>query len=339
MKTGHRVALVLALVALLAPSVAAEPPGGSPADWSLSRPFTHKNLAVYLIRGKDVLPGKKFLGLQEALQQKKAVVHETGNVNELEVENRSADVELFMQAGDIVKGGRQDRVLAYDLILPARSGKVRLACFCVEAGRWQRRAGEDVGRFSGSSGQLPGKALRLAVSSARQQGQVWQKVKEQQQKLGRRLKRNVADPRSPSSLQLTLEDKELNARVDAYVAKLEKCVAGSRDVIGFAVTINGKLEGAEVYGSSVLFRQMWPKLLRAAALDAFTEQQQGRRYELAEVDEVKAFLSEGSRGKGTDTEVNSRIRVTTRQGEAALAIESRDQDHKGALIHRSYIAR
>src|SRR6266481_5055923 len=94
-------------------------------------------------------------------------------------------------------------VLAYDLIVPPRSGKVRLASFCVEAGRWQQRGGEDARAFSRSAGQLPGKALRLAVSSARQQGQVWEKVKEQQEKLGRRLNKNVADPRpwmlSPSN--------------------------------------------------------------------------------------------------------------------------------------------
>ena len=335
MKTGRRVALVLGLAAVLAPSAAAD----APADWTISRPVTYQNLAIYLIRGKDVLPGKKFLPLQEALEQKKAIVHETGSVNELAVENVAHDSEVFIQAGDIVKGGRQDRVLAYDLIVPAQSGKVPLASFCVEAGRWQGRGQENTRQFSGSSGQLPGKALRLAVSSARQQGQVWQKVKEQQAKLGKRLNRNVADPRSPSSLQLTLEDKELNAKVNAYVAKLARCVGGTRDVIGFAVTINGKLEGAEVYGSSALFLKMWPKLLRAAAVDAFTEQQQGRRYELAEIDEVKAFLAEGSTGKRTDTDVNRRIRVTTRQGEVALCIEARDRDHKGALVHRSYIAR
>jgi hypothetical protein len=325
----------LALIALLSPSLLAE----APAEWTISRPVTHQNLAVYFILGKDVMPGKKVLTLQEALEQKKVIVHETGSVNQLSVENVSPDHEVFIQAGDIVKGGRQDRVLAYDLIVPPRSGKVALASFCVEAGRWQQRGGEDAGQFSGSAGQLPGKALRLAVSSARQQGQVWEKVKEQQDKLGKRLNRNVADPRSPSSLQLTLEDKELNAKVNAYVAKLEKAMPDSTNVVGVVLTINGKLEGAEMYGSSALFRKMWPKLLRAAAIDAFTEQQQGRRYELAERDEIRAFLTDASKGKESDTEVNSRIRVITRQGEAGLCIETRDQEHKGVIIHRSMIAR
>ena len=139
MKSGLCVALVLGLVAMVARPAGAEPPGAAPADWSVSEPFTHQNLAVYLIHGKDVLPGKKFLPLQEALEQKLVIVHETGTVNQLAVENLSPDAEVFIQAGDIVKGGRQDRVLAYDLIVPARSGKMPIASFCVEAGRWQPR--------------------------------------------------------------------------------------------------------------------------------------------------------------------------------------------------------
>ncbi len=330
---------LLGLAVIGIPSPGEEPPDTAPAGWTISAPFTHQNMAVYLISGKETSTGKKILTLQEALEKKLVIVHETQSVNQLAVENVSADFEVFIQAGDIVKGGQQDRVLAYDLIVPPRSGKVSLASFCVEAGRWQQRAGEDDKQFSRSAGQLPGKALRLAVSSARQQGQVWDKVKEQQDKLGKRLNKNVTDPRSPSSLQLTLEDKDLNAKVDAYVKKLEKCVADRKGVIGFVVTVNGKLEAAEVYGSTVLFGKMWPKLLRAAAIDAFAEQQAGRRYEMADTEEVRTFLVDGSKGKGTDTDVNSRIRVTTRQTETALTIETRDQDHKGAVVHRSYIAR
>ena len=333
MKTTYGTALVVCLM-VFAGSFAAPAPG-----WSVSEPFVYQNLAIYLIHGKDSHPGTKFLTLQEALEKKQIIVHETGTVNELQLENVSAEYEVFIQAGDIVKGGRQDRVLAYDLIVPVDSGKVPLAAFCVEANRWQQRGGEDAGQFSQSTGQLPGKALRLAVGSSRRQEQVWEKVREQQNKLSRKLNKNVADERSPSSLQLTLEDKELQTRVDAYFAKLEKCLTGRPDVIGFAVAINGKIEGAEVYGSSALFRKMWPKLLRATAIDAFTEQQKGRRYELAEPDEIRAFLTALNQGKAKETKVNDRIRATTRENENGIAIETRDQQHQGAMLHRSYIAR
>jgi hypothetical protein len=339
MKTSHWTAFVVSLAAIPGWFGLPESPAAPVPGWTLSGPFIHQNLAVYLIHGKDVHPGKKFLTLQEALKQKQIIVHETGTVNELQLENVSSDFEVFIQAGDIVKGGRQDRVLAYDLIVPVKSGKMPLAAFCVEAGRWQQRGGEDARLFSQSTGQLPGRALRLAVGSARQQGQVWEKVKEQQDKLSRKLNKSVADARSPSSLQLTLEDKELQDQVDAYVARLEKCLANQPDVVGFAVTINGKVEGAEVYGSSALFRRMWPKLLRAAAVDAFTEQQKGRRYELAEADEISALLAAGGKGKPTETKVNDRVHVTTRENENVVSMETRDKESKGAMIHYSYIAR
>jgi hypothetical protein len=339
MKTGHWTAFVASVAAIIGVLSGPESSAAPAPAWTLSGPFIHQNLAIYLIHGKDLHPGTKFLTLQEALEQKQIIVHETGSVNELQLENISSEFEVFIQAGDIVKGGRQDRVLAYDLIVPVKSGKIPLAAFCVEAGRWQGRGAEDSGKFSQSTGQLPGKALRLAVGSARRQGQVWEKVKEQQDKLSRKLNKNVADARSPSSLQLTLEDKELQSRVDGYVSKLEKRLADKPDVIGFAVTINGKIEEAEVFGSAALFRKMWPKLLRAAAVDAFTEQQKGRRYELAEPDEIRAFLSAADQGKPAETEVNDRIHVTTRSDGSGVSIETRDREHKDALIHRSYIAR
>jgi hypothetical protein len=329
-------ALVLGLTVVVTPSVVSAP---LPPEWKVSEPHTFQNLAVFLIHGRDVHPGKKFLTLQEALADKKIVVHETGSVNELAVENISSDFEVFIQAGDIVKGGRQDRVLAYDLIVPPKSGKVALASFCVEHGRWQGRGAEDARQFSESSGQLPGKALRLAVSSARQQGQVWEKVKEQQDKLSKRLNVNVADPKSPSSLQLTLENKEVQAQVNAYVAKLEKCIADNQDVIGMVLSINGKIEAAEVYGSATLFRKMWPKMLKAAAVDAFCEQQKGRRYELPDADEIATFLTSAAGGKRTENEVNNRVQVIRWENESSVSLETRDLAYKGAVIHRTIIAR
>ena len=336
MKLNRGIVPALGLIAILTSSTAAQAPV---SEWKLSEPCTHRNLAVFLIRGKDTHPGKHLLTLQEALAQKTIIVHETGSVNELSVENVSKDAAVFIQAGDIVKGGRQDRVLAYDLIVPAQSGRVPLASFCVEAGRWKERGTESAQQFSESTGQLPGRALRLAVSSARQQGQVWEKVKEQQDRLGRRLNKNVADPLSPSSLQLTLEDRDLQAKVQAHVARLEKCIADKPDAIGVVIAINGNIEGADVYGSAALFRKMWPKLIRAAAVDAIVENQPGRKYELVEKDEIVAFLTAGSQGKPIRTEVNRGTDVLRRENETSVSLETRDVGHKEAVIHRSYIAR
>ena len=163
MKLNRGIVPALGLFVVFAASAAAQSPV---SEWKLAEPCTHQNLAIFLIRGKDTHASKKLLTLQEGLEQKKIIVHETGSVNELSVENVSKDSEVFIQAGDIVKGGRQDRVLAYDLIVPAQSGQMPLASFCVESGRWKGRGSENAQQFSESTGQLPGRALRLAVSSA-----------------------------------------------------------------------------------------------------------------------------------------------------------------------------
>ena len=89
--------------------------------------------------GAHAHPG--YLVLEEAIDCATALVHETGSVNELLIEN-AGDVDLFIQAGDIVKGGRQDRTIGVDFVVPARSGRIPLPVFCVEQARWHRRGEE-----------------------------------------------------------------------------------------------------------------------------------------------------------------------------------------------------
>src|SRR6059036_828776 len=77
----------------------------------VSELLTHDNLTVFFVHGPDAVADAKVATLQEALEAGWAVVHETGDVNQLAVENRSTDTELFIQEGDIIKGGRQDRLI------------------------------------------------------------------------------------------------------------------------------------------------------------------------------------------------------------------------------------
>ena len=98
---------------------------------SVAGPYTHDNLSMYLLLGSDTFDGNRFIPLDDALEQKCVVVHETGNVGELEVENLSEFFDLYIQAGDVVKGGRQDRTLGVDFVLPAKSGRVPIPSFCV----------------------------------------------------------------------------------------------------------------------------------------------------------------------------------------------------------------
>ena len=144
-------------------------------DFTLSGPYTYRNLSLFLVHGKDATEGRGFLTLQEAMEQKKVIVHETDNVQELAIENVSGE-EVFVQAGDIVKGGKQDRTLAVDIVLAPASGRVPVASVCVEQGRWEQRRLESVVTFAASPSQLASKELKLAAKSAGSQSEVWKAV-------------------------------------------------------------------------------------------------------------------------------------------------------------------
>src|SRR5262245_25611792 len=53
----------------------------------LTGPYTFKNLTVFLIHGSDTIRDLHLLSLAEALKERIIVIRETGNVNELTVEN------------------------------------------------------------------------------------------------------------------------------------------------------------------------------------------------------------------------------------------------------------
>src|SRR5215475_7102246 len=163
--------------------------------YTVSQAYTCDNLTIFLIHGEEKLPDVSLLTLQESLEQKKLIVHETRNVNELAIENLSLE-EVYVQAGDIVKGGLQDRVFAYDVIVPAESGKIPTGAFCVEKGRWRpRRAetGEEESSilFCSSAERVHTKDLKFAVLESRSQAEVWDKVSEAQDKLSAKLGESV----------------------------------------------------------------------------------------------------------------------------------------------------
>ncbi len=117
----------------------------APDGFRVSDPIVHENLAIYFIHGKSEA-GKVPLTLEEAMAKGFVRVRETSNVNQLEIENLGAE-EVFVQSGDIVKGGKQDRTLMVSLVLPPKSGSVPIASFCVEEGRWSPRGREDAAQL------------------------------------------------------------------------------------------------------------------------------------------------------------------------------------------------
>ncbi len=316
-------------------------PVGSPpqaGNYKITGPYTHDNLSVFLVHGKDRISGKTFLTLQEALIQKKIIVFETRSVNELAIENVSND-EVYVQSGEIVKGGQQDRVLAIDMIVPAKSGKMPISAFCVEHGRWSRRGNEQVAVFSSSAEVVATRDLKLAAKSSRSQGAVWENVTLAQDKLSQNVGTRVNGAASESSLQLALENKAVQKSADEYIKALSGITNGQNDVIGYAFAINGKVNSADVYASSDLFKKLWPKLLKASAIEAIAEFRKEAKFAPVSKENVTTFLDDSETGKAVEKseDLTKRIQLVTRESDENIFFETRDRTRKEVWVHRNYI--
>jgi hypothetical protein len=342
------------------------------SNYVVSGPYSHKNLTIFLVHGADQRQDKTPLTLQEAMERKMVVVHETGDVNNLAIENVS-DEEVFVQSGDIVKGGQQDRVLALDLLVPPKSGKVPIASFCVEQGRWSGRGEETVSAFDSSEKALNSKDLKIAARHSASQREVWDKVAQSQAKLSAGVVAADAAPAEPaeaqaqasaggggdggtvsatpapgfsvassvssSSLQLSLENKNLKQATDDYVKKLSPIIDGKNDVIGYVFAINGQINSADVYSSSGLFKKLWPKLIESSATEAVGEFEKDKTYDQAKADAVKAFLTDAESGKADEKEVTSRVTSVKRETEKNLFFETRESHRGKTWLHRNYLAK
>ncbi|HKP47518.1 MAG TPA: DUF6569 family protein [Pyrinomonadaceae bacterium] len=305
-------------------------------SYRLSGPYTHKNLSIFLVHSRTkATTTKMFLTLQEALEQKKVVVYETQDVNELAIENRSTQ-DIYVQSGDIVKGGQQDRMMAVDLIVPPKSGRIPIAAFCVEHGRWSGRGNEAPRVFSSSSDVVATKDIKLAAKVANSQGAVWENVRVAQDKLSENLSTRVNSTVSESSLQLAVENRHVRESADAYLKALSNIVNRDDDVIGYVFAINGKVNSADVYSSNALFRKLWPKLLKANAVEAIAELQK-ESFKPASNETVKTFLTEAEQARPSEKQVTKRVKVLTREDDKNAFFETIDAEQKGEWVHRNYI--
>jgi hypothetical protein len=277
--------------------------------------------------------------LQEAMERKAVIVHETSDVNELSIENVSQTDEVLVQAGDIVKGGQQDRVLAVDIVLPPRSGKIPIAAFCVEEGRWQQRGQEGVAHFDSSEDMVATRSLKMAAKDAKSQPEVWRQVGEAQAKLSNSVDTDVRSSASRSSLQLALENEKVQQSSAAYLTKLSSIVDGKNDVIGFVFAINNKISSADLYSSNELFKRFWPKLLKTTAIEAVAERPSSQSGETVSAEAMQAFFAGAERGDESLNSVTGRYQMIRREGQEGLFYETRDLSQKGVWLHRSYLAK
>jgi hypothetical protein len=307
--------------------------GGS--DYRLSGPYTYKNLTVFLVHGKD-LTNKTFLTLQEALAQKKVKVYETKDVNELAIRNLS-NQDIYVQSGDIVRGGDQDRMISVDFIVPPRSGRMPIAAFCVESGRWSKRGNEENASFSSSENSIATKDLKLAAKRENSQEAVWETVKVAQGKLASNVTAAAPAIMASSSFELSVENTKVKETTAAYVNALSRILHNKPDVIGYVFAINGNVNSADVYASRGLFVKLWPKLLKASAVEAVAELNKDVEASPVAAEVVETFLAESEKPAAAAKEVTRRVRMVTREDDKNIFFETQDRSQKDGWVHRNYI--
>jgi hypothetical protein len=257
--------------------------------------FNYENLQLFPIVGKASLNQRDYITLSEAMKNNMVKLNETGSVNELSIDNMSP-AYIFIQAGDIVKGGKQDRTLQTDLILPPKATGVALNSFCVEQGRWRQREGEDVSYFSGSEQNLSSRDLKIASKKQGNQSQVWGKVKEQQDKLNKNVSEKydsdiqVEDDVSATSYQLTLENEKLEEFKTEYKNKLIS-ILKTENIVGVAYAVNGEVYGLDVFNNTQLFRDLADKMINAFIIEAISNKDEELEYNTVTIGDVTSVLA------------------------------------------------
>jgi hypothetical protein len=217
-------------------------------------------------------------------------------VNRLVLVNNSRR-PLLLLAGEIVAGGKQDRVIGKDRIVPAESDPVDLGVFCVEPGRWVATSeqfgasGSIYGMKAGSGGGEMGGTLmaqpsvRAKAMADKDQSQVWAEVRKQQSAMAVEVQ-NRAPAAAPavastSSYARVMENVEVKKQVDAVAKPIEQNYQSlikqlrDRNAVGVVVAMNGRIIWADVFASTNLLEKYWPKLVRSYASEAVVTRAKG----------------------------------------------------------------
>jgi hypothetical protein len=321
--------------------------------FTLDGPFTHDNLTVFVVRG-SARDARDYITLDEGLDAQTVAVREKtregrdqAEVNTLEIENRS-DKWLFLQAGDIVKGGKQDRTIMTDLTLAPRSGPQPLEAFCVEHGRWT--PGANGLAFKGNPGIVAGARLKMAIQTEKSQPRVWQEVAAAE---GRAAQAAVAAgaPPAPAGVGLSstgtynaiAENTALRASREGYVTALLPQIRKRSDAIGIAIAINGTVTSADVYGSPALFQRLSRKLLDSYALEGLLARDRAASAAVPTRQQVIAFLSKPSTARAASETVGASMRRSTRETDEVVLYEygqnrpAANAAPTVAVVHQSYL--
>jgi hypothetical protein len=301
-----------------------KPDHSSAAGWRLGDPVTYENLTVFPILSGKTADTSGFATLDEALEAGDVVVTESGgevirrsrdghptaiplqggaSVNQLVLINRGSK-PLILLAGELVSGGKQDRIISKDRIVPPGAQPLPLDVFCVEQGRWSSGA-----QFSAAKLMVHPSVREKAVAD-QMQSKVWEAVRG-----GTTSSANATGSAAPAAPPPTLSHQALDRvvaseaptqsykgiygssrvvnSVEPFAEELRRRFARAtanlkgESVVGVVVAYGGETAWSDAFASSALFERYWPKLLRSYVVEALTRSQ---TREHASLDDAREFL-------------------------------------------------
>ena len=280
--------------------------------YKVLEPIRHGNLTVFPVVAAKSYPTNEFITLDEGLRSGEVVVTEAGSVqglvrrpgtpthrydgaevNRLVLVNNSKH-PLLLLAGEVVSGGKQDRVIGKDRIVPAESDPIDLSVFCVEHGRWvastehfgasEAMYGSAVHGGPATNAPAPmaimvQPSVRAKAMADKNQQEVWDEVSKQKEALVARVA-----PAAPSeavaiggvtSYAKANENEEVRKQVDSVAKAIEENYQSlihqlrDRNATGVVVAVSGRIIWADIFASTDLLSKYWPKLVRSYASEAF----------------------------------------------------------------------
>jgi len=281
------------------------PVRGSEESWRLAKPVSYENLTIFPIVAAQDADTSGFETLDEALASGDAIVSEQGSymrrtrdgreqpsysgpqVNQLVLVNRGKR-PLLLLAGEVVSGGKQDRIIGKDRIVPIGAPPLPLDVFCVEHGRWT--SGTD--KFAAAKTMVH-PSVREKAAVEQDQGQVWAAVSGQIAQGSRSgaghgvteaaplisqqdLSNVIASSAPTQSYRQIYQSRAVGDSVERFAEEIERRfnraaggMKGER-VVGVVVAYGGEIAWSDAFASSELFASYWPKLLRSYAVEALT---------------------------------------------------------------------
>ncbi|MBZ5544031.1 MAG: hypothetical protein LAO07_10165 [Acidobacteriia bacterium] len=258
-------------------------------SWKVLAPITRRNLSIYPVVSTLGADTSGFITLDEGVAAGTVKILERGqvegaiyrrreprrwppqleqvpdrggaSVNELVLVN-DASRPLLLLAGEVVSGGKQNRIIGADLVVPPKSDPVPLAVFCVEHGRWSSGGGT-----FGSAQAIAHPGIRLQAQANKSQQGVWDSVS--------RAAEAVPAASPTQDYTAVLSGAAAQERVEKVARSIEadyerelRDQVGGRGAVGVVVAINGELVWSDVFPNADLFRKYWPKLLRSYVMEA-----------------------------------------------------------------------